>query len=102
MMSVNDTIQSLVLQDITFNGSADKCWLALFDAISKNMKTPLLSLSLADSPIEDKAFQPLGEWIRKLNRGIVKLNFNNTCGEKAGKGIGMLVRTSYLICGRLP
>jgi Ran GTPase-activating protein (RanGAP) involved in mRNA processing and transport len=94
MMAVNDTIQSLVLQDITFTGGADKCWFALFEAIAKNTKSPLHSLSLADSPIEDKAMQPLGEWLRKLTRGVIKLNFNNTCGEKAGKSTGMLVRHS--------
>lgn len=89
-LACSPSIEDLTLSDIQISEKTDQCWNMLFEAFAKNECLVLNSLDLSNSPMDDKCLSPLGQWLKKYSRPIVKLNLSNTCGDKAGKSNGLL------------
>lgn len=90
MMSHSPTIEDLCLSDVHVSDKPYEAWTALFEGFAKNENLSLKSLDLSNSSIEDRCMNPLGAFFKKYQKPMVKVDLTNTCGDKAGKGSGLL------------
>lgn len=90
MITHSPTIEDLCLSDVQVTDKQYEAWTSFFEGMSKNDNLALKSLDLSNSSIEDRSMNPLGVFLKKYKKPIIKIDLTNTCGEKAGKGSGLL------------